>query len=126
MREIKFRAYHYWAWDPRIEWYMMYSEKDNWWNLRIFFENVQNEALWVEVMQYTWLKDKNWKEIYEGDILKHHKQWTWKVFYPFHNNYASFWIENSKTWFMNTLQDAQIYKIIWNIYENPELLLTNK
>ena len=86
------------------------------------------------LMQYTGLKDKNGKEIYEGDIVKGfygfgHGEWwmTASVFYDFVGfrlkvidgderqvNYADF-IEKDGTIFEQK-------EIIGNIYENPDLL----
>lgn len=65
-REIKFRA-----WDDGVMIYAdkyqddrNYSEYDY---LRFFFENIRSDA---KVMQYPGLKDRNGKDIYQGDILQ--------------------------------------------------------
>lgn len=60
MREIKFRA-----WDAigKKMWYDVESHK-----VQNFKVNKEKEQWFI--MQYTGLKDKNGKEIYEGDILK--------------------------------------------------------
>ena len=71
-------------------------------------------------MQYTWLKDKNGKEIYEGDIVfcdAIEEKWVikwWK--YSFRCKTES---TRSDDWFM-PYEDSM--EIIGNIYENPELL----
>jgi len=63
MREIKFRAWAGWYNDD-----MKIVFSDDYYNLEGFFSEQQKfEAL----MQYTGLKDKNGKEIYEGDIITH-------------------------------------------------------
>jgi uncharacterized phage protein (TIGR01671 family) len=75
-------------------------------------------------LQYTGLKDKNGREIYEGDI----------VYMSEYGDYPMevYWHENMVKWFMknsigNTdhlyMQKANNYlEIIGNIYENPELI----
>ena len=75
-------------------------------------------------MQYTGLKDKNNKEIFEGDII----EWVnWSnneskliTIIEYEDDYAAFffgnWYERS---FPETSEEALI---IGNIYENPELL----
>lgn len=73
------------------------------------------------LMQYTGLKDKNGKEIYESDILR--EKIGGKVF-----KYAVIWNEECAAFgdddgqHFNDDIDAKKVEVIGNIYENPELL----
>lgn len=82
----------------------------------------------VGLMQYTGLKDKNGKEIYEGDIVDFASRFdnskrTGKVVY--YAGDAAFLIEDGKEIFF-LFYDALEREVIGNIYENPELLKDNK
>lgn len=86
--------------------------------------NVRNDKFNdIELMQYTGLKDKNNKEIYESDIL----------FESFREEYYKVVFENGsfKAEFKGDFEEysfdlidvvAQGCEIIGNIYENPELI----
>lgn len=120
MREIKFRA-----WD----------KKNKQWEYPDYI-TMDGEPMWFDredgtiedysftdivLMQYTGLKDKNEKEIYEGDILQNGKEkftienelgnncgecfdvWGWDM--PADENAISLW-----------------WEVIGNIYENPNLV----
>lgn len=98
-------------------------------------------------MQYTGLKDKNGKEIYEGDIVRAFDDWGGKKgdpdngkIYPFdgvvewggygcgacHGVYG--WHINAKQsnelngWDCPNINDIEEAEVIGNIYENPELI----
>ena len=105
MREIKFRA-----WDKvngEMTLHDSFYEVQSW--------NRQGPELYnYELMQYTGLKDKNGVEIYEGDIISHHGTrdkvyWGGIGWEPFEGR-------------MEDPHDSEKYKIIGNLYENPELM----
>ena len=112
MRENKYRA-----WDKCNK--KMYSYKDiEWWPIRA----LNSDADVYEFIQYTGLKDKKGKEIYEGDIIRyyHYKrkiEKTWGAF--------GFQAERDRFMTLHEICDAgSIHKIeiIGNIHENSELL----
>lgn len=108
MREIKFRA-----WDKKGNKMWEWEEIKDKVNLgKIFSSDWEN---WKS-MQYTGLKDKNGVEIYEGDIVKY-----WAPQYK--PDIISVIKFDKKTggW-EGFIGDTKEYKIIGNIYENPELL----
>ena len=139
MREIKFRAWNkvekqmilvveLHNYNPRIddaEYYVegIIGESDERYKLS-FRRN-------MELMQYTGLKDKNGKEIYEGDIVKiNHPQ---DVTGDFTNSIGVvFWWDIEGGWYHTNNKGRppkrmwEYVKVIGNKYENPELLEENK
>ncbi|MGC7931275.1 YopX family protein [Lysinibacillus sp. VIII_CA] len=128
-REIKFRA-----WDKSSE-YMhsnvqsgVYEDPDEWTE----FSTVLGLECF-EVMQYTGLKDKNGKEIFEGDIVEYNdfnslrtgghaedKIIVGKVAFS-----CGMWMVKEKNCVHDLyegLGNDEELEIIGNIYENPELL----
>jgi len=84
------------------------------------------------LMQYTGLKDKDGKEIYEGDIVKishrykgrkHTGAIIWNV-YEWHvaNFYFSHYDNPASAFSEGTNNKDVKFEIIGNIYENPELV----
>ena len=126
MRKIKFRA-----WDKENEKMMKVSSlslenkeiavKEN---RTYHFFRMQN----LELMQYTGLKDKNGKEIYEGDILFFRDE-NMKYIVVWQD--AAFIIKSIEirkySEKMCWLDDTEICcEIVGNIYENKKLLEENK
>ena len=120
MREIKFRA-----WNPKLKQMKpVFSLIDIHHVACRYVVDKYTLEEWEELddvvlMQYTGLKDKNGKEIYEGDICRLDNRdcddgeimWTTNE-YRFCNDY----MQESLTVYANRLE------IIGNIYENPDLI----
>lgn len=97
---------------------------------RLCFGNSKTEDLFfrdfeeVELMQYTGLKDKNGKEIYEGDIYHVGDKNIRYLVVWFDSGFEGKQLRSTsyaglKSW-------AKDIEILGNIYENPELLEENK
>jgi len=133
VREIKFRG-----WDKEAKRMFIVNDIEGLRQNTLWRDKNGNIELWddqVEIMQYTGLKDKNGKEIYEGDIITGETwyesendayQWTRKKpaivewskgsicgFYPFYLN-ARFKC------------DVKDIEVIGNVWENKELLDTKR
>ena len=123
MREIKFRA-----WDREAQ-KMFYSKTEQFDDMLGFrFEHFTDD--FPVYMQYTGLKDKNGKEIYEGDILEYkHKDIFEKIYVVGIVKWimGGFFFKKSKEvidewWTANLIYYKKDIKVIGNIYDNPELL----
>ena len=156
MREIKFRA-----WDKKNE-EMRFGypviEKGVYKRFveditgSYFGVGINNGNYGMELMQFTGLKDKNGKEIYERDIIKHIRKHWYCPGHPKHNkdlvdNCEIYFDEENgiisertidltrknqppysssgiltKNSFNDERADKNIIEVIGNIYENPEFL----
>ena len=127
MREIKFRAWFdghmcevakldFWGDPDQATCDMARMSLTEYGNVEEIFEVYLNE---VELMQYTGLKDKNGKEIYEGDITQDVD--TGKTFEIMYQGHMFMRYERKPMYMFYTL-DGDCLEVIGNIYENPELM----
>ncbi|MED0759150.1 YopX family protein [Aneurinibacillus thermoaerophilus] len=144
MRELKFRA-----WDEEKKRMLYSTESYDYGNTEFRFIDgelcvvryrcgwnnfpIAEKAKGIKgMMQYTGLKDKNGKEIYEGDIL------SWREHVRMYGTDLNKWVTEKvpvrfdDTGAMFLCGDDFLFKynekaeVIGNIYENPELLEVEK
>lgn len=73
---------------------------------------------YYKVMQFTGLKDKNDKEIYEGDIVQYIDDFDQVLIGKIQYIENGFWVkEKNEACFM-----PAVCEVIGNIYENPEII----
>jgi uncharacterized phage protein (TIGR01671 family) len=109
MREFKFRM-----WEENEKCMVSWSELQYQWESEGYSENHFLQDHFV-MMQYTGLKDKNGKEIYEGDVVKEGNS-EGQVDYIDDGFYIS-WVVNKDFWSSTLKHHAQSLEVIGNIYE---------
>lgn len=116
MREVKFRV---WCKEgpSMLNWDYLINEPD----FVDFMKGAHIEdAYYSRLMQYTGLKDKNGKEIYEGDVIL---VFEWNRKYKVVFERGMFKASGSTTFSLATATNGELScQVIGNIYENPELL----
>ena len=145
MREIKFRA-----WD-KLNKEMFDVEIINFQERRVYKDTVSYRKFEdIELMQYTGLKDKNGKEIYEGDVVKlihtgieisadrledlkrfvgiiKYENGIFKIVRTEKSLIESKYFEMEQKKVSEIFIYSKLYdlEVVGNIYENPELLKEN-
>lgn len=101
---------------------LVYLEEDNGYRCEMDFDE-------IELMQSTGLKDKDDKEIYEGDVVKYKGGWkTFTEEVAYNENFGGFGVVDADAdiiftfWELAEDIDLSSLEIIGNVYENPELL----
>ena len=89
-------------------------------------DEVEDDTKYI-LMQYTGLKDKNGKEIYEGDLIQLQDPYnmSWAngcAEVVFSNEYVGGWVVQNGKHNLNLGSRQNHLKIIGNIHQNPELL----
>lgn len=136
-RDIKFRCF--WKGINKMKYFVMGDFMDTIKGYVMAFKQPNEEeqdSIYLGksiVMEYTGIKDKNGKEIYEGDILQFSDKWEWyrcsfkgtkeeiltdHIKYPYERRVIE--MPDCYNWLL--MREIQSYwEVVGNIYENVEL-----
>lgn len=73
----------------------------------------------IELLEYTGLKDKNGKKIFEGDIVNTYME---KCVVCWNEKHCCFETRKDNSYTQLGLLSTKFLEVIGNIYDNPELL----
>lgn len=125
MRVPKFRA---WTEEGEVMYYDVYPFKDD--TLLLNYDEIAFDEVPASdfiLMQSTGLKDKNDKEIFEGDIVIAWSQ-SVKGTFEIKRRIDGLWLlypawKDGQFWYLSPTEDGrETIEVIGNIYENLELL----
>ena len=136
MRNIKFRGKSNDEWVYGL---LLKSDKDDKYKYLIQSDHEKCKCCGKELVkyfitnektigQYTGLKDRNMKEIYEGDIVKFRFKEDREEFpdligyIEYQSTFAAFRIMSNQGSFKIDITEIKFIEKIGNIYDNPELL----
>jgi uncharacterized phage protein (TIGR01671 family) len=123
MREIKYRIWQTCLDDKELQ--IMHPIKSIDFDKKLYWVETSIAGYYFKdaiLMQYIGLKDKNDKEIFEGDLVKHGEE---LMMVSFSERFASFGL-TKKGWlhfhFFGEAADHRDCEVVGNIYMNKELL----